>query len=1037
MGRRAGADAPAWPALPWRLIGPHRGGRATAVVGHPTDRLTFFFGAAAGGVWATHNGGVSWRNLTDGALRRPSVGALALAPADPATMYVGLGEACVRNDVVPGDGVWRSDDAGAHWVPLGLDDTQHIGRILVHPTDPHTLYVAALGHAFGPNAARGVFRSRDGGRHWEHVLHLGPDAGAVDLAMDPVDPRTLYAALWEVRRWPWTFVSGGPGSGLHRSQDGGDHWVDITAAPGLPGGVWGRVGLATTPARAGRLWAVVEARDGGIFLSDDQGAHWGRTNEELALRRRPWYYNHIVADPVDPDAVYVLDLECRRSRDGGRTFAVVPTPHGDHHALWIDPQDPQRLINGHDGGAAVSFDGGASWSSTFNQPTAQFYHVTTDRRVPYRVYGAQQDNTTLSVPSQSGWGVVSAAEWADVGGGESGSIAVRPDNPNIVYAGSYNTLTRHDQATGELRSIHPWPELTAGRPAAAVRHRFPWTFPVVLSPHDPQTLYTAAEVVFRTRDEGHRWTCISPDLTRQDTSKMGPSGGPITGQAMNAEYYGTVSALAESPCRSGLLWAGTDDGRVHVSPDGGATWQDRTPEGLPPDSCVSVVEPSARDADAAYVAAHRYKVDDPAPYMFRTADGGRHWTLMVAGLPPDEWVRVVRQDPEAPALLYCGTETGVYISLDGGDSWQRANANLPAVPIYDLVVHERDLVAATHGRSFWVVDDVAPWRARAAGTVGAAPILYRPADALRWVPRAAGGGRSGGAASGYRVLPTQSVRWERSPSGEPDWVAGGANPAGGLFLGYELAEPAAALELYIEDDAGMPVRTVARGPHGAGFHRVAWDLRAEATAGLPSMTRRTAGIPGLPVLPGVYRAVLTVDGLSRVQSFAVKLPPGDRVDPAALLAQRRLYEAIRGTFRHVIDLVVATRAWLPPYAAAADTTGGQTDRGTDEDAEVATRREKLAAILVRLAGEETPGADALRVHPAPLSVQLSALAAVVALGNQAPTAPAREVFRLQRRRFADERQAAIGHVRAIQAIVNHQRSRQGRPPLPLPTWFEA
>ena len=417
----------------------------------------------------------------------------------------------------------------------------------------------------------------------------------------------------------------------------------------------------------------------------------------------------------------------------------------------------------------MSFDGGASWSSTFNQPTAQFYHVTTDTRVPYRVYGAQQDNTTLSVSSQSRWGAVGAVEWADVGGGESGAIAVRPDAPHIVYAGSYNTLTRYDGQVGELRSIHPWPDLTVGRPAAAVRYRFPWTFPVVLSPHDPTTLYTAAQVVFRSQNEGASWTVISPDLSRQDPSKMGPSGGPITGQAMNAEYYGTVSALAESPRRRGLLWAGTDDGLVHVSPDGGATWEAATPEELPRDSYVAVVEPSAHDADAAFVAAHRYKLDDPAPYIFRTTDRGRHWTRIVSGIPGGEWVRAVRQDPQEPALLYCGTETGVYVSTDGGDGWQRANANLPAVPIYDLAVHGQDLVAATHGRSFWILDDVSPWRAQAAGAVGAAPILHRPADAVRWIPRAARG-----IARSPTLRPAGSAVRPASPSG---WTAGPTLPA--------------------------------------------------------------------------------------------------------------------------------------------------------------------------------------------------------------------------------------------------------------------
>lgn len=989
------------PELPWRLLGPHRGGRVTAVAGHPTERLTFYFGAAAGGVWVTRNAGLSWQNLSDGFFRRPSVGALALAPSRPETLYVGLGESCLRNDVVPGDGVWRSDDGGAHFVPVGLEDTQHIGRIVVHPAEPHQVYVAALGHAFGPNATRGVYRSTDGGDHWDRVLYAGPDAGAVDLAMDPADARILYAALWEVRRLPWTFTSGGPGSALYRSTDGGAHWENISARPGLPDGVWGRVGLSTTPARPGRLWAAVEARSGGIFLSDDHGDHWTRTNGDPTLRRRPWYYNHIVADPVAADTVYFLDLQCRRSTDQGRSFTVVPTAHGDHHALWIDPRDPQRLINGHDGGAAVSLDGGVSWSSTFNQPTAQLYHVTTDGRVPYRVYGAQQDNSTISVPSQSARGVVTAAEWYDVGGGESGAIAVRPDNADIVYAANYNSLTRYDHASGDLRSIHPWPEHVGGHAAADVRYRFPWTFPVLVSPHDPAVLYTAAQVVFRSRNEGAEWTPISPDLTRNDPAKMGHSGGPITGQAMNAEFYGTISALAESVLQPGLLWAGTDDGRVHVSLDAGGTWHDVTPAELPEWTYVSVVEPSPHDTAVAYLAGHRYKLDDAAPYVFRTADGGQHWTRIVAGIPEDDWVRVVRADPVVPRLLYCGTETGVYASGDDGATWRRANANLPAAPIYDLAVHGNDLVAATHGRSFWVLDDVSPWRDRASGQAVGSTILYRPGDAVRWVPRQDGQGDGQPAADrGYRSLPNGTAAWRTGPDGRRSWVDGGDNPAGRVFVAYQLGDRHRGVRLGIVDETGAPVRTlVPEQPQEAGFYRVAWDLRGESCeVPLPSATRRPLVIKGLPVLPGTYRAVLSVDGQSRTKTFLVRPHPHGLLDLEGLRMQARLHAEVVTLIRRVARQVTAWRAW---DRAAGSTV--EAARSPRRGGDLATQWEachgRISTILGRLAESDDPGPDLLRSHPAGLVAQLVALAATIAMGDAAPSVQARQVFALLQARF--------------------------------------
>jgi photosystem II stability/assembly factor-like uncharacterized protein len=693
----------------WRLVGPFRGGRVATVCGVIGDRDTYWMGATGGGVWKTTDAGKTWTCLSDGSFGG-SIGAVAVAPSDPNVVYVGGGEKTWRGNVSSGDGMWKTTDAGATWSFVGLPDSRHVGRIRVHPKNPDVVFAAVMGHVSGPNEQRGVFRSKDGGASWQRVLLANAHAGAVDLCLHPEDPDTLYATTWRAVRTPWSLESGGEGSGVWRSTDGGDTWLPLHDKKGMPKGPLGIAGICCSPAKPSRLWLMLEAAEGGLFRSDDGGESWTRVNDDRALRQRAWYYSRCHADPKHADTVWVLNVSLHKSTDGGKTFSTVATPHADNHDLWIDPADPLRMVEGNDGGACVTFDGGASWSTLDNQPTAQFYRVTTDDAAPWRIYGAQQDNSTVRIRHRSRGASIGRSEWEGTAGGESGWLAPKPGAPDVVFGGSYGGyLVRLDHASGLSRRVDVWPDNPMGAGAGEQRYRFQWNFPILWSRHEPGLLYTAAQVLFASRDEGHTWTAISGDLTRNDPSKMGPSGGPITKDNTSVEYFGTIFTVDEGRQR-GTIWCGSDDGRVHVTRDGGQSWADVTPPGAPQWLQVNCIAASPHDDGGCYVAGTAYKLDDFRPYLYATDDFGRTWRELNGGLDAQWFTRVIRPDPQQRGLLYCGTERTVWVSFDDGRRWQRLQRNLPLVPITDLAVRGDTLVAATQGRSFWCFDHLAHLR---------------------------------------------------------------------------------------------------------------------------------------------------------------------------------------------------------------------------------------------------------------------------------------------------------------------------------------
>jgi photosystem II stability/assembly factor-like uncharacterized protein len=891
-------------------------------------------------------------------------------------------------------------DGGQTWRHAGLRDSRQIGRVRVHPKDPDLVYVAALGHAFGPNQERGVFRSKDGGASWQNVLFVDDRTGAVDLVLDPTNPRVLYAGFWQVVRLPWGFESGGRGSALYKSTDGGDTWHKLTGE-GLPSkGVWGRIGVAVSPANPSRVWAIIEAEDGGVFRSDDAGRTWRRTNDDRRLRQRAWYYTHIYADPKNAESVYVLNVGFFRSLDGGKTFSTIAVPHGDNHDLWIAPEDPRRMINANDGGANVSLDGGASWSRQDNQPTAQFYHVITDDRFPYHVYGAQQDNSTVAIASRNRGAGLGATDFHEVGGCESGYIAPKPGDPSVVFAGCYGGfISRYDHRTGEVRNVTVYPDNPMGHGAEGMKYRFQWTFPIVASPHDPGVVYAAGNVLFKSTNEGQSWQAISPDLTRNDPGKLGPTGGPITRDNTSVEYYGTIFAFAESPLQKGLLWAGSDDGLVHVSRDGGASWANVTPKDLPEWSMVSQVDPSRHEAGTMFLAVNRYKHDDFRPFLYVTRDYGQSWTKITSGLPADAFVRVARQDPVRPDLLYAGTETGAFVSFDAGGRWEPLGMDLPGqtgddagatagrlpvVPITDMVVHGQDLVVATQGRSFWILDDVSPLRqAPAAGQTR----LYTPSPAVRFFA----GGRG------------QPGLGQNPPSGAIIYYALAAAPkegeevtlelldAGGAVLRRISSRPPAEAASPGDDDEDGPPRAPAKLPAKAGLNRFAWDLRLEEASRFPGLILWSGELRGPVVPPGRYQVRLTAAGQALTEPLEVRKDPRLSTTDADFAKQYDLLRKIRDKLTETHDAVARIRAVREQVRGAAARA-----KTTPAAAEVAAAAEalekKLTAVEEALYQTRNRSSQDPLNFPIRLNNKLAALARAVGSADAAPTEQSYAVY---------------------------------------------
>jgi len=991
--------------LQWRSIGPYRGGRADAVTGVASQPMVFYYGATGGGVWKTTDGGINWEVVSDGSVfGTGSVGAIALSDSDPNTIYVGMGEPAIRGNTSHGDGVYKSTDAGKTWKRVGLEDSRQISRIRVHPKNPDLVYVAAQGHVWEPNETRGVYRSKDGGKTWERVLYKGNKAGACDLAMDPTNPSVLYAGLWEVYRKPWTLESGGPTSGIFKSTDGGDTWTDITRNPGLPKGTIGISGITVSPANPDRIWAIVEAEDGGVFRSENGGRTWAKVNEERRLRQRAWYYSRIYADPKSADTVYVLNTGFYRSNDGGRTFTPIGVPHGDNHDLWIAPDDPNRMINSNDGGSNVSFNGGRSWTEQ-DQPTAQFYRVTLDNDFPYHVYGAQQDNSTVKIASRTNEGGITTSDWYDVGGGESGWIAPSPKDSEIIFAGSYGGLTtRYDHRTGQLRDINPYPNNPMGAGADVLKYRFQWNFPIVFSPHDPNTLYLGSNVLFKTTNEGQGWEVISPDLTRNDKSKQGPSGGPITKDNTSIEYYDTIFTVMESPVQAGTIWVGTDDGLVQLSRDGGKNWSNVTPPAsmMPEWIQINSIEASPNDPATAYVAATMYKFDDNRPYLYRTTDYGKTWKKIVNGIPETTFTRVIREDPNKRGLLYAGTETGIYLSFNNGEHWQSMQFNLPVVPITDLAIHkrEKELVAATQGRSFWIFDDLPLiHQMMDAGGFGAATEtqLFKPKESYR-MP---GGG-------GFPLGPTATV---------------GRNPASGVIVYYSLkTKPTSDVQLEFFDSTGKSIRKFtgkiqraagtpnqgqpAPQPDEGGFggggaaptvttdvglNRFIWDTRYSDAVRFPGMILWAGEMRGPKVAPGTYQVKLTMDGKTLSQNFEVKPDPRVTTNATDYARQLELALKIRDKLTETNNAIIQIRDVRKQVEDLLKRVTGQPSFKVINDAGTALNK-KLTTIEEALYQTKNQSSQDPLNFPIRLNNKLAALGGVVGGPESAPTAQSFAVY---------------------------------------------
>jgi len=880
-------DEKVYNAIQWRNIGPHRGGRSATVAGVNSERNTFYFGSAGGGVWKTTDGGKTWGNISDGYFGG-SIGAVAVADSDPNVIYVGGGEKTVRGNVSYGYGFWKSADAGKTWTSLGMEESRFVSRIRIHPTDPDIVLAAVMGDIFKPTEIRGVYKSNDGGKTWDRKLFVNPTSGAVDLVMDPKNPDILFASTWELKRTPYSLESGGPGSKIFKSTDGGETWKEISTNKGLPEGTLGIIGVTVSPVNSNRIWAMIENLNGGLFRSDDGGETWEKTNEDRSLRQRAWYYTRLYADTQSDSTVYVLNVDYHKSTNGGKTFKSANAPHGDHHDLWIDPKDNQRMIIADDGGAQVSFDGGDSWTTYMNQPTSQFYRVTTDNHFPYRIYGAQQDNSTMRINHRNDGSGITEEDWETTAGGESGWIAPDPLDNDIVYGGSYGGyLTRENHRTKTSRTVNVYPNNPMGHGAEDMKYRFQWNFPIFFSIHDPKVLYTTSNQFHRSTDSGQSWETFSPDLTRNAKDKLGSSGGPITKDNTSVEYYSTIFTASESPLKKGVIWAGSDDGLVHVSKDNGITWENVTPEDLPEWIQINSTEGHPFEEGGLYFAATGYKNGDYAPYLYKTTDYGKTWTKITNGINAQHFTRVVRADPAKKGILYAGTETGMYISFNDGADWKPFQLNLPIVPITDLTIKDNNLIAATQGRSFWIIDDLTVLHQMSDQVDSKSFHLFRPQDS-------------------YRM---DGVKKESK-------TAGTNRPGGVLTYFHIKEEPKEEVRIEFYDNKRNLLREFSsKGiekdtlKYKTGSNEFNWNLRISDAKNFEGMIMWSGPLRGPKVVPGDYVVRLVVDGKADEKPFKVLADPRYESTQDDLLAQYDFLLNVRDKLTETHETIILIRKY--------------------------------------------------------------------------------------------------------------------------------
>jgi photosystem II stability/assembly factor-like uncharacterized protein len=1006
-------------ALRWRSIGPQRGGRSTAVAGSVQRPLEYYFGATGGGLWKSTDGGVNWQPVTDNRITSSSVGAVAVAPSNPDIVYIGTGESEIRGNIAPGGGVYKTTDGGKTWMHIGLTDAQNISKIRVNPANPEIAFVAAFGHHAAPNEERGIFRTKDGGKTWEKVLYRDPKSAGIEVVLDPNNAHVVYASLWEAFRNTYMMSSGGPGSGLFKSTDGGDHWTEISHNPGLPKGVLGKIGMDVSRADSNRVYAQIEAADGGTFMSDDAGATWKKVSANRDVMQRAFYYTRVFADPKDKDTFYEPNVGFMKTTDAAKTWTQLRPPHGDNHDLWIDPTNPKRFILSNDGGATVTTSGGQTWTD-LDFPTAQFYHVITTSDVPYHVCGAQQDNSTACVGSQlsggfggGGEGGPGRAASADqifytAGGGESGYIAQDPKNADLFYAGSYGGLiTRLNRRTRQIQAVDPFPDNPMGYASKDITERFQWTFPIVFSPVDPTALYVGSQHVWVTHNGGHSWTKISPDLTRHDPKTMGDSGGPITRDETGVETYATVFSIAPSPKDGNLIWTGSDDGLVFVTRNGGQKWDNVTPKDVPDFARISLVEASPHRPGTAYVAANHYQFDDFAPYVWRTDDYGQTWTKIVSGLGPNDYARAIREDTVRAKMLYLGTEHGVSVSFDDGAHWQSLKQNLPDTPVHDIKVETRDLIIGTHGRGFYVMDNISPLRQWGAQTTELH--LFKPEDALRGLDRAL--------SVDYMLKdPAQSIT--------VDFL----DPQGNVIRSFgntaaDAAKPAAPPspeDFFRPRDPKPPV--------AAGMHRLNWDLRYKGATDFPGLIMWAASTRGPAAPPGSYQVRVTADGRTETQPFAIRREPHILADVTDADLQKQFDLAMQVSRKttqanEAVLLVRGIRPQIENREQELDSKTGPTAKALDK------LKNDLTAVETTLYQVNNQSSEDPLNFPIKLNNKVAAIQGVVESADAAPTEQSTEVFQMLAGRVDQELTKLDTSVKIELPKINQMLQRQHLAPI--------